>query len=106
MVRRVQKNDSTSVEKWYRKNKDHGMSYYYEYTKNDRNAPPYPDRYSFGLWLAKDSPKLMYLDGLLGKICLGDDPSRVLVYNGWPMAQWNCEGFIKVGRFPTCSRRL
>lgn len=96
LLNRVGLSPASSVEKWYTRHQDHGMSLYFDNTKPDKNLPPYTDRYSFGLYLAKDSPKLLYLGYLVGEICLGPEPRRVLVYADWPMSQWLIEGFLKV----------
>lgn len=87
---------AASVEKWFNRHKDHGMSMYFDATKPDKNLPPYADRYAFGLYLGRDSPKKLYLGYLVGEICLGSDRRRVLIYGDWPMSQWDIEGFLKV----------
>jgi hypothetical protein len=69
------------------------MSFYWDTVKPTPFLPLYADWYSFGLALGENSPKLQYLAGLLQDACLDDDPERVLVMCGWPMTQWNCEGF-------------
>jgi hypothetical protein len=96
MVNRIPKNFAQDVETWYHMHRDFGMSYYFRATRPERDLPYYPDRYSLALYLAKDSPKLGYLAGLVGKICLGDQPRRVLIYGDYPMTHWNMEGFLKV----------
>ena len=97
VVRRISHNFSADVDRWYNLHRDGGMSLYYRATRPVRNLPPYPDRFSFGLYLAKDSPKIQYVAGLVGKICRGEDPQRVLIYVDFPMPLWNIEGVLKVG---------
>jgi SNF2-related domain len=96
MLTRVSNNYAGDVERWYHMYRDAGMTLYFRATRPLRNLPPYPDRFSFGLYLAKDSPKLMYMAGLVGKVCLGDQGRRVLIYGDFPTAGWNIEGFLKV----------
>ena len=64
-------NFAADVERWYHMHRDMGMSLYFRATRPARNLPSYPDRFSFGLYLAKDSPKLQYMTGLVGQICRG-----------------------------------
>lgn len=96
LLSRVGLSHAADVEKWYTRHQDHGMSLYFDATKPDKNLPPYTDRYAFGIYLTKDSPKLLYLGYLVGEICLGPEPRRVLVYADWPMSQWHVEGVLKV----------
>jgi SNF2-related domain/Helicase conserved C-terminal domain len=96
MANRIPRNFAKDVETWYHMHRDSGMSYYFRATRPDRDLPYYADRYSLAMYLAKDSPKLAYLAGLVGKICLGDNPRRVLIYADYPMTHWNIEGFLKV----------
>jgi SNF2-related domain len=96
MIKKVSLNLAADVDRWYHMNRDGGMSLYFRATRPVPNTPSYPDRFSFGMYLAKDSPKLQYMAGLVGKICRGDDPERVLIYGDYPMPHWNIEGFLKV----------
>lgn len=96
MANKISRNYAQDVDRWYNLHRDGGMGLYFRATRPAPNLPCYPDRFSFGMYLAKDSPKLQYLAGLLGKICLGDEPRRVLIYGDYPMSHWNIEGFVKV----------
>lgn len=96
LLNRVRASQAQHVEKWYGRHKDHGMSMYFDATKPERNLPPYTDRFAFGMYLAKDSPKLLYLGRLIGEICLGQEPRRVMIYADWPISQWMVEGMLKV----------
>jgi hypothetical protein len=92
------KNLVSNVHTWYEKFQDKGMSFYFDLTKAERDLPLYIDRYSMSLYLAKDSPKLMYLAKLMGEICLDEvDPRRALIFTDGPMTLWNTEGFLTVG---------
>ena len=99
LARRISRSLVGDVERWYHMNRDHGMSLYFRATRPERNMPSYPDRFSFGLYLSKDSPKIQYMMGLLGKICRGDDPQRALIYCDLPMPHWSIEGNLKVSPF-------
>lgn len=96
LAKRVKKNLVKHVNKWYERTADRGMSFYWDMVKPVPSLPPYADRYSFGIALAENSPKLQYLAGVLQDACLGDEHERVLIMCGWPMTQWNCEGFTTV----------
>jgi hypothetical protein len=72
------------------------MTLYFRAIRPLRNLPLYSDRFSFRLYLAKDSPKLMYIAGLVGKVCLGNQGRRVLIYGDFLTAEWNIKDFLKV----------
>ena len=55
------KNNAATVETRYRKQMDHGMSFYFDLTKPVNNLPPYRDRHTFAMYLAKDSPILIFI---------------------------------------------
>jgi hypothetical protein len=95
-VTRISNNYARDVERWYYMYRDAGMTLYFRATRPLRNLPPYPDQFSFGLYLAKNSSKLMYMAGLVGKVCLEDQGRRVLIYGDFLTAGWNIEGFLKV----------
>jgi len=97
LLRTGKKNLATHVHQWYEKFADKGMSYYFDLTKPERNLPLYADRFSMAKYLAKDSPKLLYLAKLMGEICLDTtDPKRTIIFADWPMVVWNIEGFLTV----------
>lgn len=97
LLRTGKKNLVSHVHQWYDKFMDRGMSFYFDLTKAERNLPLYADRFSMARYLAKDSPKLLYLAKLMGEICLDEkDPRRTIIFSDWPMAVWNIEGFLTV----------
>jgi hypothetical protein len=66
-------------------------------TKPERDLPLYADRYTFAVYLSKESPKLCYLAKLMGEICLNlVQPRRALIFADGPMTLWNIEGFLTV----------
>lgn len=105
LAKRRPKNLVKDVNRWYDKTADRGMSFYWEHVKPVPSLPPYADRFSFGVALAENSPKLKYLSGVLLDSCLGDERERVLIMCGWPMTQWNCEGFIAVSHSHVVARQ-
>lgn len=94
-IRKCSRSSPQEIEKWTQKTIDGGLSYYFQLTRPARDLPPYVDRYSFATYLCRESPKLMYLAFLLGKMCL-DDKERVLVYVDYPVCQWFLIGFLRV----------
>lgn len=85
------------VHKWQEMFQDKGMSHYFDLTKPERDLPLYADRYTFAVYLSKESPKLRYLAKLMGEICLSPiQPRRALIFADGPMTLWNIEGFLAV----------
>lgn len=85
------------VHKWYEYFADKGMSHYFDLTRPERDLPLYADRFTFAMYLCKESPKLKYLAKLMGEICLHEtDPRRALIFTDGPMTLWNVEGFLLV----------
>ena len=92
LLRTGKKNLATHVHQWYEKFMDKGMSFYFDLTKAERNLPLYADRFSMAKYLAKNSPKLLYLAKLMGEICLDQkDPKKTIIFADWPMVVWNID---------------
>jgi hypothetical protein len=97
ILRSGNRNMVHDVHKWQEMFQDKGMSHYFDLTKPERDLPLYADRFTFAVYLSKESPKLRYLAKLMGEICLNPvQPRRALIFADGPMTLWNIEGFLTV----------
>ena len=84
---------AADIDKWVHRDKDRGMTRYFDKTRHGPEYQTPRDRVTFGHYLTYWSPKLQYVCKYIAEKCL-EKNERVLIFCQWPATLYMVDGVL------------